>query len=100
MNKVFVYETLLDLRTIKKVLGHEATLIPLKIKGLKEISKDLSKTETNYHTLIKSKNDIAEGAVFEVNDSDLVLLDKWENNYKRIELDLTNGDKIYTFILK
>jgi gamma-glutamylcyclotransferase (GGCT)/AIG2-like uncharacterized protein YtfP len=97
---VFVFETLLDERRIEKVLGHEVTLVPLKIKGLKEISKDLSKTQTNYHTLIKSKDDITEGAVFEVTDSELLLLDKWENNYKRVTLDLTNDEQIYTFILK
>ena len=100
MNTVFVYETLLDERIIKQAIGREIILTPLVVRGVKEVAKNISKSETNYHTLISSPNSSVEGAAFEVTDEELDRLDKWENFYRRIELRLKDNTKVYTYVLK
>lgn len=99
MATLFIYETLLDETLLQQLLNHPVVLTPFTISGLKEVSKNLSSSKTNYHTLVRSVGSKAKGAVFEASDEDIQILDDWEEEYTRIELKMKSGLVVEIYIL-
>ncbi len=98
---VFAYGTLLDEKTRESVLGYKTSIYHTQLRGFRKTSLILN--NIMYPIIIKDsiKNEIIEGAYFEINEKDLKLLDEYESDrYAKIKVKLENGLEAWTYCSK
>ena len=96
---VFAYGTLLDAKVRKDVIGYETTAYPATLKGysLDRVVID----QVSYPALVvdNTTNNRVQGEIFEIEQNDLILLDRYETkSYQRILVSLESGLKAWTYI--
>ena len=92
ITRIFVYETLLDPEVLEEAIGKQKKPKETKLKGYREISKDLNDNQKNYHTIIPDKSQTISGKVYELTKDELKKLDQWEKEYKRITVHCSDGE--------
>ncbi len=89
--KLFVYATLKNRETVRKVLHH-------KVAERRAVLPEFHEIPGKWPTVTPMTNAHVKGEVFDVTADDLVLLDAWENNYKRRKVATSAGQCwIYEF---
>lgn len=97
MYKLFVYGTLLDTEVQKLVFGRSAkrksaTLPDYKIKTIAINAK-------NYPIAVKALKSQIQGAILEVSDSELALIEQYEGkHYTRTTVTLKDNQKAETYL--
>ena len=94
---LFTYGTLMDADTLAKVLGKKLT-------GKRAVLPQYKKKYEGAYPYLEKVTSLApvsvQGVVYEVTDSDLAKLDKWEVEYDRVKVRLSDGRVAVTFNLK
>jgi gamma-glutamylcyclotransferase (GGCT)/AIG2-like uncharacterized protein YtfP len=97
--KVFVYKTLKNKNTYRALgdfMSHEITKAEnATLSGYQDLNKG-----TGYHTIVKKPGSTVKGKVLNVKHADLVILDQWEDKYKRVRVTLDDGTHAWTYKLK
>jgi gamma-glutamylcyclotransferase (GGCT)/AIG2-like uncharacterized protein YtfP len=91
--KLFVYNTLLNHPT----LVHALRYLP-RIKKAK-LPNALEKSYRGYPTLHRADGHSVSGEVFEVSDEGLRRLDKWEDHYRRVLVQLADGTTADAYVV-
>lgn len=91
--KIFVYETLLNHRTLAGVLKHLPKTRNAILKGYKEGQFK------GYPTLHTDKEGSIRGQEFEVSAEDEAKLDRWESHYVRYPVTLSDGSRAFAYII-
>lgn len=90
----FSYGTLQDPETINKIVGR-------KLVGKKASLPGYRKKYDDGYPYLEKVTSLAPvsvpGVVYEVTDSDLAKLDKWEAKYERVKVRLSDGRMATTF---
>ena len=95
-NRLFVYQTLRNNKTLEKVLGHTKITKRITLYGWNE--KNMG---NGYHTIVKGSSDsVVNGDVMNVSDKDLEKLDEWEERYRRITVKLDDGRNAFVYIMR
>jgi gamma-glutamylcyclotransferase (GGCT)/AIG2-like uncharacterized protein YtfP len=93
----FAYGTLRDQETINKIVGR-------KLVGKKATLPGYRKKYDGSYAYLEKVTSLApvsvQGIVYEVTDSDLAKLDKWEDKYERVKVRLSDGRVATTFEMK
>lgn len=93
---MFTYGTLVNDDMRFNVLGHDTTSIPANLINYEVVTHSYA----NYPTIKFKMGSITDGILFNVCLSDLVKLDKYENNlYNRISV-IVNNTQCYAYIEK
>ena len=94
---LFTYGTLRDPETINKIVGR-------KLVGKKATLPGYRKKYEGSFPYLEKVTSLApvsvQGVVYEVTDSDLAKLSKWEAEYDRVKVRLSDGRVAVTFNLK
>ena len=108
MNKLFSYVTLQYKKVQIETFGRELQekkdkLIGYKISMIKINNQNvISKSDESEHPIIKytgNNKDIVKGALFNINDEELIKADSYEvEEYKRIKVKLDSGEKGWVYI--
>ena len=97
--QVFVYETLLNKKIRTKLLKREAEMHVDKIIGLREVNIE-SDEGPNYHTLMPDETASVIGKRFTVTPNELIILDRYEDEYMRKKVKLASGNIAWVYFLK
>lgn len=95
LERVFVYETLLDKNLRKKLFKRD-------VKSKKAILPDYTEVDEGkgYHTISYSKGSVVKGEILFVTESEMKMLDDWEDRYNRTEETLESGEKAWAYVEK
>lgn len=92
--KIFIYNTLLNHPTLAHALRYLPRTRKAKMANVSE------KSYNGYPTLVPSPGHRVYGEVFEIGDTEVKRLDKWEEKYHRVLLRLMDGELAYAYVLK
>ena len=97
---VFIYGTLKDLEIRRKVFGHDVAH-----GGHDEVIGHGVESWTTpegkgFHTLVHNDRSIVPGDVFFMDDGDLHRLDKYEDEYSRVVVELKKNGPAWAYVLK
>ena len=96
MKKIFTYGTLLNKNMRFILLGKD---VPVEDDVLKGYSKEPHTVFKIYPTIKQMKGSSVKGIVFNVDENDLKILDRYESDlYKKIEVNLVSGKKALVYI--
>jgi gamma-glutamylcyclotransferase (GGCT)/AIG2-like uncharacterized protein YtfP len=100
MEKVFIYGTLRDEMLRKEITGREIFVTSTgELVGFEMSS--VFEDGHSYPIIIRNENSnqIINGDVIEVNDEELLLLDRYEGEfYRRMKIRLENGIRAWSYI--
>ena len=96
MNRVFLYGSLVHRITRQRLLGKK----PVRTVVLDRFSRrSVPIGHVDYPTLVHSNGTVV-GEILELTDQELEKLDRYEEKYRRVRVELADGTQAWVYVLE